>query len=73
MCLCNAYISNIRVHHRQNWQEQENEDLNEAIQKYVYGAEIQLQAFRSLEWQLQETKAENERRQKQKANARKVI
>ena len=58
---------------RQNWEEQENEDLNEAIQKYVYGAEIQLQAFRSLKQQLKETKAENERRQKQKANARKVI
>jgi len=27
---------------RQNWQEQENEDLNKAIQKYMYGAEIQL-------------------------------
>jgi len=25
---------------RQNWEEQENEDLNKAIQKYVYRAEI---------------------------------
>jgi hypothetical protein len=66
-------VSDLAWYIRQNWEEQENEDLNEAIQKYVYGAEIQLQAFRSLEWQLKETKAENERRQKQKANARKVI
>ena len=65
--------SDLALYIRQNWEEQENEDLNKAIQKYVYGAEIQLQAFRSLEWQLKETKAENERRQKQKANARKVI
>jgi hypothetical protein len=65
--------SDLASYIRQNWEEQENEDLNEAIQKYIYGAEIQLQAFRSLEWQLKETKAENERRQKQKANARKVI
>ncbi|XTI93486.1 hypothetical protein V2W45_1335044 [Cenococcum geophilum] len=66
-------VSDLAWYIRQNWEEQENEDLNEAIQKYVYGAEIQLQAFRSLEWQLKETKAENKRRQKQKANARKVI
>ena len=53
-------VSDLALYIRQNWQEQENEGLNEAIQKYVYGAEIQLQAFRSLEWQLKETKAENE-------------
>ena len=39
----------------------------------MYGAEIQLQAFRSLKWQLKETKAENVQRQKQKANVKKVI
>ena len=58
---------------RQNQKEQENKDPNEAVQKYIYGVEIQLQAFKSLKWQLKETKAENERRQEQKANARKVI
>ena len=65
--------SDLASYIRQNWEEQENKDLNEAIQKYIYGAEIQLQAFRSLKWQLKENKAENERRQKQKANTRKVI
>ena len=30
---------------RQNWENQ-NEDLNKAIQKYIYRAEIQFQAFR---------------------------
>ena len=40
--------SDLASYIRQNWEEQENEDLNKAIQKYVYGAEIQLQAFRSL-------------------------
>jgi len=25
---------------RQNWEEQENKDLNEAVQKYIYGVEI---------------------------------
>ena len=54
--------SDLASYIRQNWEEQENEDLNEAIQKYVYGAEIQLQAFRSLKWQLKETKAKNKRR-----------
>ena len=44
-----------------------------AIQKYIHRTEIQLQAFRSLKQQLKETKAKNKRRQKQKANARKVI
>ena len=34
--------SDLALYIRQNWQEQENKDLNEAIQKYVYGAEIQL-------------------------------
>ena len=34
---------------------------------------LPIDTFRSLEWQLKETKAENKRRQKQKANARKVI
>ena len=66
-------VSDLALYIRQNQEEQENEDLNKAIQKYIYGVEIQLQAFRSLEWQLKETKAENERHQKQKANARKVI
>ena len=65
--------SDLTSYIRQNWEEQENKDLNKAIQKYVYRAEIQLQVFRSLEQQLKETKAENEQRQKQKANARKVI
>ena len=52
-------ISDLALYIRQNWEEQENKDLNKAIQKYVYRAEIQLQAFRSLEQQLKETKAEN--------------
>ena len=65
--------SDLALYIRQNWEEQENEDLNKAIQKYVYRAEIQLQAFRSLKQQLKETKAENKQRQKQKANTIKVI
>jgi len=32
--------SDLALYIRQNWEEQENKDLNEAIQKYVYGAEI---------------------------------
>ena len=51
--------SDLASYIRQNWQEQENEDLNKAIQKYVCRVEIQLQAFRSLKWQLKETKAKN--------------
>ena len=47
---------------RQNWEEQENKDLNKAVQKYIYRVEIQLQAFRSLKWQLKETKAKNKQR-----------
>ena len=54
--------SDLTQYIRQNQEEQENEDLNKAIQKYIYGAEIQLQAFRSLKQQIKETKAENERR-----------
>ena len=32
--------SDLALYIRQNWQEQENKDLNKAIQKYIYRAEI---------------------------------
>ena len=55
-------VSDLASYIRQNQEEQENKDLNKAIQKYIYGVEIQLQVFRSLKWQLKETKAKNKQR-----------
>ena len=52
-------ISDLTSYIRQNWEEQENKNLNKAIQKYIYRVEIQLQAFRSLKQQLKETKGKN--------------
>ena len=53
-------ISDLALYIKQNQEEQENKNLNKAIQKYIYRVEIQLQAFRSLKQQLKKTKAKNE-------------